>query len=90
MPSVERRRWLFTSEASGTRARYLLEVEEGLSCTCCIALECSALDAEASGPLHQVTVAASEHRMPTAIVRPGCFLMAPTLPPKYVENARLR
>jgi hypothetical protein len=28
-----------------------------------------------------------EHRIPTAIARPGWFLMGPTLPPKHVENA---
>ncbi len=115
MPSVERGRWPFASEAEsqgrsagawtermtekqraeeqagpGTRARYLLGLEAGINCTCCIALECNALDAEASGPLHKVTVAAIEHRMPTAIARPGWFLMAPTLPSKYVENAWVR
>lgn len=74
----------------GTRTRYLLGVEVGINCTCCIALECNALDAEASGPLHKVTVGAIEHRMPTAIACPGCFLMAPTLPSKYVENAWVR
>ena len=74
----------------GTRVSYLTGVEAGLNCTCCIALECNALDAEASGPLHKVTVAAIEHRMPTAIARPGCFLMAPTLPSKCVENAWVR
>jgi hypothetical protein len=62
-------------------------VDAGRNCTCCVALECRALDADASGPLHRVTVAAMEHRMPTAIARPGWFLMAPTLHPKYVENA---
>ncbi len=74
----------------GIRARYRLGVEAGINCTCCIALERIALDAEPSGPLHKVTVAAIEHRMPTAIARPGCFLMAPTLPSKYVENAWVR
>ena len=49
--------------------------------TCCVALECRAPEADASGPLHKATVAAREHRMPAAITRPGWFLMGPLCAP---------
>jgi len=54
--------------------------DAGLNCTCVGVLECRALDADASGPLQSVTVAAMAQRIPTASARPGCFFTGTILP----------
>ncbi len=76
----------------GAASASLIALSAGLqaavSDTCCVALECSAPDADASGPLHRATVAAMAHRTPAAITRPRWFLMGSTLSPKCVQRIR--
>ena len=52
-----------------------------------VALECKAPEAASSGPLQRVTVAATAHRMLTAMALPPSLRMGSTLVPKYWGNA---
>ncbi len=54
---------------------------------CAAELACKAPEADSSGPLQSATVAATAHRMPTAMALPLGLLTGTTLTPKHVEKA---
>ncbi len=60
-------------ETEGGTPYFALGVAE-MTCAWVAALERRAPDADASGPLHTATVAAMEHRIPAATIRPLWFL----------------